>query len=220
MLETSLQHISRKLDVGIVYGGYNEKSEASKRICKSFTGNNRKIKVIPPAKLHQYAFMYDHWDISLIPLQNTTFNRCKSNLKLLEAGFKKTAAIVSGIHPYAPDMVDGVNCIKIPANADAKAWFRAVRELVNNPKLRETIAENLHECVVKNYSLETSFKPTCKHQPENMSYNRHQAYLDAIQVRDTAQQLQFGYGLDHEAKEMKYNIATNYNTETWRVNTI
>ena len=219
MLETSLQHINRKLDVGVVYGGYNKDSEASRRICKSFTGNNRKVKVIPPAKLHQYAFMYDHWDISLIPLQNTTFNRCKSNLKLLEAGFKKTAAIVSGIHPYAPDLQDGVNCIKIDPNADAKAWFRAVRELVNNATLRETLAENLHAYVVENYSLETSFKRTSKHQPKNMSSNRYNAYLDAIQVRDTAQQLQFGHGLDDEIKEMKRKIFNNHNTEKWRVST-
>ena len=50
-----------------------------------------------------YAFHYDKVHVSLAPLENTPFNKAKSNLKIIEAGFKKKALIATKIPPYTLD---------------------------------------------------------------------------------------------------------------------
>ena len=60
-------------------------------------------EVLGMAHWKNYASLYDEIDVSLAPLKDTKFNRCKSNLKILEAGFKKKAVICSPLFPYTYD---------------------------------------------------------------------------------------------------------------------
>ena len=47
-----------------------------------------------------YAKNYSKFDVSLAPIKNTMFNRMKSQLKVIEAGFYKKAIIASDLGPY------------------------------------------------------------------------------------------------------------------------
>ena len=51
-----------------------------------------------------YAKNYSKFDISLAPIQNHIFNRMKSQLKVIEAGFYKKALIASNVGPYTIDL--------------------------------------------------------------------------------------------------------------------
>ena len=51
-----------------------------------------------------YAKNYANFDVSLAPLKNHIFNRVKSQLKVIEAGFYKKALIASDIGPYTIDL--------------------------------------------------------------------------------------------------------------------
>ena len=51
-----------------------------------------------------YAKNYANFDVSLAPLKNHIFNRVKSQLKVIEAGFYKKALIASNIGPYTIDL--------------------------------------------------------------------------------------------------------------------
>ena len=51
-----------------------------------------------------YAKNYSKFDVSLAPLKNHIFNRMKSQLKVIEAGFYKKAIIASNIGPYTIDL--------------------------------------------------------------------------------------------------------------------
>lgn len=50
-----------------------------------------------------YAYHYDRLDVALAPIENNMFNKSKSNLKIIEAGFMKKAIICSKIEPYTRD---------------------------------------------------------------------------------------------------------------------
>ena len=51
-----------------------------------------------------YASNYNLFDISLAPLKESTFNKVKSQLKVIEAGFHKKAIIAQDFGPYQIDM--------------------------------------------------------------------------------------------------------------------
>ncbi len=51
-------------------------------------------------RLNEYMRAYDGHKISIAPLTDTTFNSCKSNLKVLEAGAKGLPIVCSKVEPY------------------------------------------------------------------------------------------------------------------------
>lgn len=135
-------------DHKIYYGGWVDAPEnnlISKYI--SGGGNNTRFNNIKAMDIWNYAQMYDHINISLAPLQNNEFNRCKSELKAIEAGFKKCAIVAQDMYPYKY-ICDETNSILFK-----KDLFSAVKKLIDNPNLREDISEKLHEDVVDKYSL-------------------------------------------------------------------
>ena len=56
-----------------------------------------------------YAKNYAKFDISLAPIKNHVFNRMKSQLKVIEAGFYKKALIASNVGPYTIDLITAGN---------------------------------------------------------------------------------------------------------------
>ena len=59
--------------------------------------------------VNSYATNYSKFDISLAPIKNHMFNRVKSQLKVIEAGFYKKALISSNVSPYTIDLT---HCLK------------------------------------------------------------------------------------------------------------
>lgn len=97
--------------------------------------------ILETKPVHEYATLYADLDVSLVPLNVNKFNRCKSNLKMLEAGFTNTAVIVSNVHPYT-QLIKDDNCISLPPKGD---WNKAINELSKDEV--EAIAYNLSEDV-------------------------------------------------------------------------
>lgn len=58
------------------------------------------LKGSPSLPLPVYMSAYNHKGVALVPLYPSTFNACKSNLKILEAGAKGLACICSEVDPY------------------------------------------------------------------------------------------------------------------------
>jgi hypothetical protein len=96
-----------------------------------------------------YGKMYEEVDVALIPMQHGVFNSCKSELKLIEAGFTGCAAIVSDVMPYAPYLEHNVNCI---ATNEDQGWYRGIRELTLNKELRHKLAWNLQETMFEHFN--------------------------------------------------------------------
>jgi len=108
-----------------------------------------------------YAMNYSKFDISLAPIKNHIFNRMKSQLKVIEAGFYKKAIIASEVGPYTIDLkhclkngefVDG-NAMLVQENRNHGDWSKYIKKLVNNPNLITDMGERLYETVKDTYDL-------------------------------------------------------------------
>ena len=55
-----------------------------------------------------YASNYNNFDISLAPLKEHMFNKVKSQLKVIEAGFHKKALIAQDYGPYQIDCISAI----------------------------------------------------------------------------------------------------------------
>jgi len=108
-----------------------------------------------------YAKNYSKFDISLAPIKNHIFNRMKSQLKVIEAGFYKKALIASNVGPYTIDLkhalkngqfTDG-NALLVNENNNHSDWAKNIKKLVENPNLITDLGERLYETVKDRYNL-------------------------------------------------------------------
>lgn len=144
----SLYKSQYKDDFCMIYGGHDPKDQHSNLIlsalsCKGLA-DEKNFGVYGATSVHEYAKFYNLIDVALIPLRDNRFNRMKSNLKLLEAGFKKKAVIVSGVDPYLPILRHGVNCLVVKNKHD---WYRHMTKLINNQSLIKDLSEQLYQDV-------------------------------------------------------------------------
>ena len=94
-----------------------------------------------------YGRLYKKIHVSIAPLAPSTFNKCKSNLKALEAGFTKTCIIAQDMHPYTPFLNESNSILcKGPAH-----WEQELKNL--DPDRCKALAEQLHKDV-QFYSIE------------------------------------------------------------------
>ena len=107
-----------------------------------------------------YAANYRWFDVSLAPIKNHIFNRVKSQLKVIEAGFYKKAIIASNVGPYTIDLkhslqngnfVDG-NALLVDEvrNGD---WSKYMKKLIQNPNWAYDLGQRLYETVKDTYDL-------------------------------------------------------------------
>ena len=110
-----------------------------------------------------YARNYSNFDISLSPIKNHIFNRMKSQLKVIEAGFYKKALIASNVGPYTIDLkhamkngefTDG-NALLVDEVKNHSDWAKNIKKLVDNPNMITDLGERLYETVKDKYHLDT-----------------------------------------------------------------
>ena len=108
-----------------------------------------------------YAKNYTKFDVSLAPIKNHIFNRMKSQLKVIEAGFYKKALIASDVGPYTIDLkhalhegkfTDG-NALLVNENRNHGDWHKFMKKIIQNPNLAKDMGERLYETVIDKYEL-------------------------------------------------------------------
>lgn len=130
-----------------------------------------------------YATNYNLFDVSLAPLEENIFNKVKSQLKVIEAGFHKKAIIAQNFGPYKIDLVDAnvkgtnnqasgfnpeANAYLIDSVKNHKQWFEVIKKLINNPEQVEILSANLHNTIKDTYSISAVTK------------KRSELYLDLL----------------------------------------
>lgn len=99
--------------------------------------------------VHHFMYMYDHIDVALIPLKHTEFNKCKSPLKLVEAGYKKKIALVSDLTPYKEYAKHKENCIVVK---NKNKWKDALIDVIKNyEQYKKVLPENLYKTITEVY---------------------------------------------------------------------
>ena len=113
--------------------------------------------------ISSYASNYNLFDVSLAPLEENIFNKVKSQLKVIEAGFHHKAIIAQDFGPYQIDLTNAIqfgggidltaNGILIDTKKNHKDWYVAIKKLINNQEVIETLQNNLFETVNNTYSI-------------------------------------------------------------------
>ena len=104
-----------------------------------------------------YGTMYNEADISLAPLKNDlSFNKMKSQLKVIESGCHKMPIILSNYGPYTIDDVEGkVDGIQKGWLVDENKsdWNEKMKWYVDNPSAVKEHGEANHEYFLKNFEM-------------------------------------------------------------------
>ena len=111
--------------------------------------------------VESYAKNYSNFDISLAPIKNHIFNRMKSQLKVIEAGFYKKALIASNVGPYTIDLKHALdkgqftngNALLVNESNNHSDWAKHIKKLVDNPNMITDLGERLYETVSTKYDL-------------------------------------------------------------------
>lgn len=124
---------------------------------------NKPYRRIWTKPISQYANGYNNFDIALAPLNDSNFNKYKSQLKVIEAGFHKKAIIAQNYGPYTIDLINAVdkggswntngNSLLVDPSKNHKQWVKHAKKLTENPELITELGEKLYETVKDKYDL-------------------------------------------------------------------
>lgn len=92
------------------------------------------------------------FEIGLAPLPKDVFHRSKTNNKFREYGACRIAGIYSNVDVYSSCVADGQTGLLV-AN-EPKAWYRAMVQLIEDPRLRKGIQDRARAYVREHYSQE------------------------------------------------------------------
>ena len=154
LLKNPIKRFSGLNNIEMVLGGYTGTDPVSKeywdKVHSMFTnGNklaNRKLNGTLP---NDYMSHFEHADIMVIPLEDSQWHACKSNLKILEAASKRIACVVSDVEPYNKDKDAPVLWVKNQSD-----WFKHISYLVNNPTERVKMGNELYEWAKEKYNYQ------------------------------------------------------------------
>lgn len=156
-------------NVQFCVGGFNTGSEEYFKMENIFTNNYRLLlddgyyldylKQFTPAVEHasfdkpyrrlwakdinSYADIYNNIDVALCPIADNTFNRCKSELKLIEAGWMGKAVIASAVPPYTDVIEHGYDGFLVKSHRNNIDWYIYMKKFVEQPDLIKTFAARL-----------------------------------------------------------------------------
>ena len=144
LLEGSFKEL---IDYKFTLGGYYD-SEIWNNYLKLFNKDNYEYEHI--THVDRYAFNYHNKGICVTPLLNNKFNRMKSELKIIEAGWFQKPVISSMVHPYTRIIKEDVNGLYARNKDD---WKIKIKGLLSNQQWQDDLRFKLHETVKNNYLI-------------------------------------------------------------------
>jgi glycosyltransferase involved in cell wall biosynthesis len=136
------------IDYKLTIGGYNQTDENSifmwNRIMSLFNKDNAEYDLA--RNVDEYARRYWNKGICVTPLLNNKFNRMKSELKIIEAGWFAKPVIASYVHPY--------NKMPHVTFCENKSdWAGAIKYHLENPNFQIDMGQQLAEYVREKYVI-------------------------------------------------------------------
>jgi len=104
-----------------------------------------------PMGVPEYLSLYNRYDIILAPLRKDRFNKYKSPLKVMEAGFFSKPLIVSDVEPFSPYLKHKENCLVVRKKSE---WGKWLQRLEKDKAMRDELGANLHKDVLRDFDLE------------------------------------------------------------------
>ena len=153
-------------DLSIIDENYrNTLKKYDRDLEESLNINNDVYRRVWTKPITTFASNYNLFDVSMAPLMDHMFNKCKSQLKVIEAGFHKKALIAQDFGPYQIDCVNVIerggtinekgNAILVEKHKNHKDWQKGMKKLLENPELFDLLSQNLYDTVKDKYHIDT-----------------------------------------------------------------
>lgn len=107
-----------------------------------------------PTMAYPYKMAMLNADMAVIPLADSAFNRCKSQLKWLEYSALKVPCVTSNVHPYI-DIYNGKNGIF--CDNDKASWIKGIATMIKDETLRREMAESAYNTVAQDFDINTQY---------------------------------------------------------------
>jgi len=162
-MQDALMELNKREDVQLVLFGLPPKTEgfmkvvvpAHKKEFQFWESLNIEWQPLVPMKDYIQTLNELKLDLMVIPRGDRYFNRCKSNLKFLEASMLEIPVIAQGFStgdsPYQQNPEDANRMVIITDNNE---WLPAINKMVENKEMRREIGKRAREYVIQNYSIE------------------------------------------------------------------
>ena len=118
--------------------------------------------------VNNFATHYRNLDVILAPLDCNEFNKVKSELKFIEAGFTRTAIVCTNFGPYTigsksifkkgGEIDPEGNCILVEPEKKHKAWGQAIKKIVEHPEYIDIMTNNMYNTVKDKYDIKNLTK--------------------------------------------------------------
>jgi glycosyltransferase involved in cell wall biosynthesis len=133
------------MDIEFYICGYTP-GEIWNRIAKSMPN----AKIVEGTTVFEYGEVYRHFDFVVAPLQDTKFNNCKSELKIVEASAYKKPIICSAVYPYLYHQAnDGVLLVT------QNDWRTAIEKMIDvGHSVRQSMGLANYDYCQKHHNLE------------------------------------------------------------------
>jgi len=105
-----------------------------------------RVEQVPFVDWRRLPFELARLDVCIAPLADNAFNRCKSDVKFLEAALARVAVVASPVGQLGESIHHGVNGLLAEGT---EAWTEALSSLVEQPRLRAELAEAAREQVLR-----------------------------------------------------------------------
>lgn len=156
-----LRTLGKRDDVQLVLFGLPPDTKEFEEIRKYFMyevsyWNTFNVEWHPAVSIADYFASLNNLelDLMLIPRDDNYFNRCKSNVKFLEASMCEIPVIAQGfpdgLSPYQVNPEDAKHMLIANSNEE---WEFHVNRLINDKKLRRTMGKDARKYVLKNYNI-------------------------------------------------------------------
>jgi len=161
-----IKKLDKRDDIQFVIFGLDDKKHRGKnklveKIYKDeykFWDNLKNLEHVPWSKMEDYFDTLNELrlDIMLIPRAENYFNKCKSNIKFLEASMCEIPVIAQGFtddnSPYDKD-INGKNGILIKDNSK---WEEEIERLIKDKKLRRAIGKEAKRYTLEHYDIKNN----------------------------------------------------------------
>ena len=149
LIKNVILRLKEKYDFDFeVIGGFNAEDNVNEDWFESIE--------LPPNNMDFEKFMpwlskRVNWDIALVPLENSSFNQCKSELKFIELAVLGLPGVYSDMCVYNSVVDDGVNGF-LASNEDE--WVQKIEKLILDESLRIKFRKNALNVVLSQYKIE------------------------------------------------------------------
>lgn len=153
LIKNVILRLKEKYDFDFeIIGGFNASDNVDENWFKSIE--------LPPNNMDFKKFMgwlskTVDWNIAVVPLEDSPFNQCKSELKFIELAILGLPGVYSNMCVYNGIVKDGYNGF-LAGNDDE--WFEKIEKLILDKELRRYIRKNALDNVLSDYKIEDRVK--------------------------------------------------------------